>query len=386
MRLPRLLSVLGVLTAAFLFAGPPIAAGCECDSPYVRHDGKVRHKGSVIRVYPTHHDDTANLRCALRVASREPGHTIELAAGQFWTRQLWAAGFVGTLKGAGADKTILSNPGPLKVADDVIMNPPSSSNLWPALLTFVDGDFTVSDLGIRMRGPLVTAPWSFFGTIFENVVLGEIIVTGSHADASFERLAVEGATVEKGYGAPYDDVVSLFYQPILGGWAKTLSGRFTVAGCTFRNVAMGFNAAVVEHAQVTWHANTVVDSGAGFEIWDAVHVLVEANRNRVQDATGQETGLPFVPYPAIAVGGSSFAGLGLQDTQVVLTDNEVSGIADQWGLWVSPWETDTLRTIAAGNAFSGTTGIYLGLNSKGSIVKAEGVPVVDEGSDNWVLP
>jgi hypothetical protein len=378
-RLRAVLLTSVILVAVLSLVAPVVASACECDSPY------VRHHGAVIKVRPTHRDDTANLRCALRMAQREPGHTIELAAGQFWTRQLWATGFIGTLKGQGADKTMLSNRGPLKVADDVIMNPPSASNLWPSLLTFVDGDFTVSDLGIRMRGPLVAAPWSFFGSIFENVVLGEIIVTGTHADASFERIAIEGATVEEGFGAPYDDVVSLFFQPILGGWVKPLSGRFTVVGCSFRNVAMGFNAGVVEHGQMTWHANTVVDSGAGFEIWDAIHVLVEASRNRVQDATGLESGLPFLPYPAIAVGGTSFAGLGLQDTTVLLTDNEVSGIAGQWGLWVMPWATDTLRAITAGNTFSGTTGVYLGPDSKGVIVKKDGATVVDEGSGNYVL-
>jgi hypothetical protein len=70
---------------------------------------------------------------------------VLLAPGQFWTRQLWATGFVGTLKGSGADKTVLSNPGPLQVATgNVVMSPPSATNLWPALITFVDGDFTVS--------------------------------------------------------------------------------------------------------------------------------------------------------------------------------------------------------------------------------------------------
>ena len=381
-RLQVVLLTLVVLVAVLSLVAPAVASACECDSPY------LRHHGAVIKVRPTHHDDTANLRCALRVAEREPGHTIELAAGQFWTRQLWATGFVGTLKGQGADKTILSNRGPLHVstAEDVILNPPSASNPWPSFLTFVDGDFTMSDLGIRMKGPQLTAPWSFFGSPFENVITGEIVVTGSHANASFERLAIEGAIVDEGYGAPYGDIVSIFFQPILGGWAKPLSGRFTVAGCTFRNVAMAFNTGVVEHAQITWHANTIENSGAGFEIWDAVHVLLNANGNHVKDATGLATGLPF-PYPAIAVGGSSFAGLGLQDTTVLLTDNEVSGTAGQWGLWVVPWATDTLRAIAVGNAFPGTTGIYLGADSKGVIVKKDGATVVDDAplGNNYVL-
>ena len=113
-------------------------------------------------------------------------------------------------------------------------------------------------------------------------------------------------------------------------------------------------------------------------------MLLNADRNRIQDANGVENG-PFLPYPAIAVGGTSFAGLGLQDTTVILTDNEVSGTVGQWGLEVVPWATDTLRTIAVGNTFSGTSGIHLGPDSTGCIVKKEGAPVVDDGSGNYVL-
>jgi len=383
MRLPRLLHVLVVLAAVLLFAGPRNAAGCECDSPHVRHDGNVRHHDSVIRVYPTHHDDTANLRCALAVASREPGHTIELAAGQFWTRQLWAQNFVGTLKGQGADKTILSNPGPLQVATgNVLMSPPSRANLWPALMTFVDGDFTVSDLTIRIKGPQVTtAPWSFGGLLdAENALAGEIIVTGSKADASFTRLTIEGATVEQGFSAPYGDVVSIFYQPILGFYAKPMSGRFAVTGCTFRNVSEGFNAIGVEHAEVTWHANTILASGVGFELFDAAHTVLEAIGNKIETTTDSA-------FPACIIGGTAFVGLGLKYTTVLIADNNITSPGTGlYGISVDPDVFERDHVILVDNAVASVDGIYLGKETVGCIVKADGVPVVDDGSANWVLP
>jgi hypothetical protein len=370
-----------LLAASVLLALPGVASPCDCHS---RH---VRHQGGVIKVYPTGHDDTANLRCALRAALREPGQTIELAAGQFWTQQLWSIGFVGTLKGQGADKTFLSNRGPLRTSpgEDVLMKPPSASNRWPALLTFVDGDFTVADLAIRMKGPKTSTGFSFFGSWFENLIIAEIVVTGSKADASFQRLAIEGALVDEGSNAPWGDLLGIMYQPTLGGYANFLSGRFDVIGSSFTRTGMGFNAGVVEHAQITWHANTVKDSGAGFEVWDAAHAVVQATGNRLEtDGVAPLYAYPS-PYPAIGVGYWTFTGLGMKDTSVYVTDNQIAGPPAQAGLWVMPFASDTARVFSAGNTFTGTTGIYLGPDSKGVIVKKDGAPVVDDGTGNYVL-
>jgi hypothetical protein len=380
-RLRAVLLTSVALVAALSLVAPVVAGACECDSPY------VRHHGAVIEVRPTHRDDTANLRCALRVAQREPGHTIELTVGQFWTRQLWATGFVGTIKGQGADKTILSNRGPLTVSpgDDVLMKPPSASNLWPSFLTFVDGAFTVADLGIRMKGPLISTGYSFFGSWSPNNIISEITVTGKKAEASFERLAIEGPLVDEGANAPWGDILAIMYQPTLGGYANTLTGRFDVIGCSFTKTGLGFNAGVVEHAQITWHANTVTESGAGFEIWDAAHTIVQATGNRL-DTNGIAPLYSYPsPYPAIGVGYWTFTGLGLKETSVYVTDNQVTGPLAQAGLWILPFASDTARIFAAGNVFTGTTGTYLGSDSKGVIVKRDGAPVVDDGTGNYVL-
>ena len=381
-RLRAVLLTSVALVAVLSLVAPVVASACECDSPY------LRHHGAVIKVLPTHRDDTSNLRCALRVAEREPGHTIELVAGQFWTRQLWATGFVGTLKGQGADKTVLSNRGPLKVSpgDDVLMKPPSASNLWPAFITLVDGDFTVSDLGIRMKGPQISTGYSFFGAWTPNNIISEIAVTGVKANASFVRLAIEGALVDEGGDAPWGDYLAIMYQPTLGGYVNSMTGRFDVFGCTFRNTALAFNAGVVEHAEINWHANTVTASGAGFEIWNASHTIVQATNNRLE-TTGN---IPIYtypsPYPAVGVGYWTFNGRGLEQTSVFLTDNQISGPVGQIGLWIVPWASDTVRIFAAGNTFSGTTGIYLGSDSKGVIVKRDGAPVVEVApGNNYVL-
>ena len=215
-------------------------------------------------------------------------------------------------------------------------------------------------------------------------MIGEIMITGSKADASFTRLAVEGTTVEQGYAAHYGEVVSIIFQPTLGGYAKPLSGRFAVTGCTFRNVAMGFNAIGIEHGQLTWHANRILDSGAGFEVWDSAHTILQATNNEIE-ATGYATGLPF-PYPGIYIGGNFLVGLGLASSTFLIADNTISGsAAGQYGISVDPDVFQENHVIVVGNDISAPGGIFLGANTTGCIVKKEGAPVVDAGLGNYVL-
>lgn len=132
-----------------------------------------------------------------------------------------------------------------------------------------------------------------------------------------------------------------------------------------------------DHATGT---NTILASGSAFELWDAVHTSLQVVGNRIE--TTSES-----PYPACWIGGTSWAGLGLKSTTVLVTDNEITAPGSGlYGIFVDPDVSENNRVIFAGNAISSAGGIYLGTATSGSIVKAEGVPVVDMGTGNWVLP
>jgi hypothetical protein len=159
-----------------------------------------------------------------------------------------------------------------------------------------------------------------------------------------------------------------------------MSGRFAVTGCTFRNVSEGFNAIGVEHAEVTWHANTILASGVGFELFDAAHTVLEAIGNKIETTTDSA-------FPACIIGGTAFVGLGLKYTTVLIADNNITSPGTGlYGISVDPDVFERDHVILVDNAVASVDGIYLGKETVGCIVKADGVPVVDDGSANWVLP
>ena len=47
--------------------------------------------------------------------------------------------------------------------EDVIFNPPSPENIWPDLISFVDGDLELSDMAFQINGDQPTLPWTIFG-------------------------------------------------------------------------------------------------------------------------------------------------------------------------------------------------------------------------------
>jgi hypothetical protein len=120
-----------------------------CNSAFVQQHGRT------ITVLPTRVDDTANLQCAFDSASSSgPGATVQLVEGTYKIRQIVVTNFVGAFIGAGAKKSVLTN------LPNIYVNPspsfgntlPSASNPWPVLVSFIDSDFLVSDMGMIITG------------------------------------------------------------------------------------------------------------------------------------------------------------------------------------------------------------------------------------------
>jgi len=121
--------------------------------------GQVKRFGETFFVTPSGVEDTEALQCALDHAR---AGTVRLAPGVFRIAQIVAVGFVGQLVGAGEGRTTITNvERPLQVA---ALNwneaPPSAANPWPALLTFVDSWFGVSQLTVHVTGTAPTTLWT----------------------------------------------------------------------------------------------------------------------------------------------------------------------------------------------------------------------------------
>jgi hypothetical protein len=194
----------------------------------------VQENGQTITVLPTGLDDTANLQCAFdNAVTIGPGVTVRLVEGTYHTRQIVVNNFRGAFTGAGGDKSVLTNLPNLYVTPvDNSNNLPSAKNPWPSLVSFVGGDFLVSDLGMRITGDKPTTGWTislFPGPTFYELAIG-FAVLGTKANALFLCVNIEG---EPAMGTLYGyNLINGIYFEGLGigpiTAALPISGSFTV--------------------------------------------------------------------------------------------------------------------------------------------------------------
>jgi hypothetical protein len=156
--------------------------------------------GGVVTIAPTGdmtgEADWTNIQMALMEAT--PGTTIELGAGTFYLgKVLLAEDFRGTFRGAGKELTFITSVGELEVSPDdpPWLNPPSLDNPWAALITFLDGKFTLSDMTFQVTEPIpMTA--NLYGGVYE-VMHTVIMVAGSETpdqvSSSIRDVGLEGA-------------------------------------------------------------------------------------------------------------------------------------------------------------------------------------------------
>ena len=149
---------------------------------------------------PNGTDDTANLQSALDTCVAYGKHcTVELAAGNYLTKQLVTYNFRGTFKGKGKDKTVIEALPNLPVnLPDFSVQAPCMPNpttcLWPSLIMFVEGDIRISDISIKVTAPPGTATtgWFYGGSKITDLI-DTLRFMGQHRiNAYIDRIAIEG--------------------------------------------------------------------------------------------------------------------------------------------------------------------------------------------------
>jgi hypothetical protein len=203
---------------------------------------------------PNHLDDTANLQAALDACvTHGPGCTVQLAAGNYLTKQLVAYNFRGTFKGKGKSKTIVEALPELPVtvgfSDQAPCKPNPTTCLWPSLIIFVDGDILVSDMAIEITAVPSTTPY-FIGDWQVAALIDAVRVMGQYnrTNASVKRVIVSGM--------PDRSDTSFFGFNLINGIlfagefprSQTpfdyyfLSGTFSVSSSSFKTMAAGAGA------------------------------------------------------------------------------------------------------------------------------------------------
>jgi len=149
---------------------------------------------------PNGTDDTANLQTAFDTCvAHGSGCTVQLAAGNYLTKQLVTYNFLGTLKGKGRDKTVIEALPNLPVnLPDFSVQAPCMPNpttcLWPSLIMFVDGDIRISDISIKVTAPPGTATtgWFYGGSEYTDLIDTLRFMGQRRTNAYIDRVAIEG--------------------------------------------------------------------------------------------------------------------------------------------------------------------------------------------------
>ncbi len=325
---------------------------------------RVDAQTRTIALEPSGGDDTAAVQAALNACvSFGPDCTVALGEGTFRTQQLLVHDFRGTFRGAGQGATILEPFERFAVSQDevAIGRPPSADNPWPFHVTFVDGDVTVSDLTFRMTAFEPAQPWKLFGMEFA-AMASSLVITGERADATVERITVEGADGPDGPFAGYNMINGIYIEGVLpdedGNWTRPLRGTFTVRDNTFRHVGSGSPLANLIDSQVVITDNRYEDLLYGMDVQHLIGSTVEIRDNVMDDVgTGAE-----VIQGAEAVAGAP--------STMLIHGNTIRGL-DGVGVGLYGAEdADTLRAIVQGNVFElhgDATGV-LSQNTVGGIV------------------
>ena len=222
--------------------------------------------GHTIRVQPPNGvDDTANIQAALNEAvERGSGTTVLLTAGRYLTQQLATYNFHGTFKGMGKDKTTIEALPHLLVNPNVDFCsspgfPNGTTNRWPSLIVFVDGDIRVSDLSIKVTAPPGTATTTWWMCGSPNTWLIEALrfMGQARTHASVDGISVEGLPDDSptswgfNVGAGVDFVGELPRSSADLDYFN-LSGNFTVRNSSFKSLWTGvYVGGFVRDANVT---------------------------------------------------------------------------------------------------------------------------------------
>ncbi len=215
---------------------------------------------------PNGTDDTAVMQAALNACvAHGPGCTVQLAAGTYLTKQLFAKDFHGTFKGKGMDVTIIQALPNLEVSQEIPVwsSPPSLENKYPMLILFFGGNIQVSDMAIKALEINPTKGWhdyqghldfylwhqdpntwlwsvlEFMGEAAMNVVVTRVALQGAY-DTN-----VPGLDNYNAAGLSIDP-----YPPIDSPTPGYLAGTFRIAACRIDTLQQGIYAAVLHDARL----------------------------------------------------------------------------------------------------------------------------------------
>jgi hypothetical protein len=360
------LAALGMLLG---FCSSISAAPCN-------HTFVVQH-GKIITVLPTGADDTTNLQCAFdNAVAAGPGAAVRLEEGTYYTRQIVVNNFKGSFTGAGAERSVLTNLPNLYVTPaDMYFQPPSPSNPWPSLVSFVDGDFQVSNVGIHITGTTPTTGWTIFGLPTLNDLAIGFAVLGARANAIFSRVDVEGEYAPNPV-CNYNLYNGIYFEGFIGKPSHPISGSFVVRDSTFRHLGSATPVANISNATVQISHNYFQDVFDAMDVMGLLNSRYEFSSNTVEGMYG---GYLYDGDPA------TFPAFQATASEILVINNVFSG---QYGVYLDATFAGGTSCMVVGNHFPNVTdlGIYLGVGTSHCMVVGNGDTTIENlGTNNRIL-
>lgn len=368
--LARLTACMALVFALGFVGGASAAmAASTCNPAFVTQQGRI------FAVLPTGADDTANLQCAFDAAvSAGSGAEVRLQPGTYRTAQIVVNDFHGSFTGAGADKTVVFNLPELYVTPvDMHLKPPSATNPWPALFAFVNGDFSVSRLAIRIIGSNPTTGWTIFGIDPPlQEMAGGILILGTETHVEISHVLVEGE-IKAGTLFGHNLGNGIYYEgwnEWLGQPSPPISGSFNVHDSTFRTHTWATPILNLKNASVVISRNNYENIYYALDGGDMVDSSLEFSHNKVKGLNGVSLYNMYIPEEI----GSTF----------LITNN----VFDVEGVGVSlnqKFGAGNQCLLRGNNVKKGAEiGIYLGPGITGCTVVGgrNGSKVLDVGTGN----
>jgi hypothetical protein len=221
---------------------------------------EITHAKEIIMVYPSNGDDTANIQAAFDAAG--PGDTVQLAAGQFYTNEIFVENFHGKFKGAGEDLTKID------VLRGLDPGAPGVSTIMGSthIFTFLGGDVRISDLSFDITPYEPAEEWGPpppDGFWYD--LLSAILITGD-INSRIDNIKFTG---HEGT-ALYDPDHPLFsvksYNVRVGveyGGGLTVTGRHIITKCEFDSLWLGITAYGLMKSELTIKSNLIKGGAIG---------------------------------------------------------------------------------------------------------------------------
>jgi hypothetical protein len=367
---PQTMSLACLATLGMALGFFPTASAAPCNQTFV-----VQH-GRLVTVLPTGVDDTGNLQCAFDSAvAAGPGGTVQLERGTYHTRQIVVNNFKGTFIGAGAESSVLTNLPNLHVTPvDMYDYPPSATNPWPSLVSFVGGSFQVSDVGIHITGATPTTGWTIFGfpTLYD--LAHGFAVLGTTANASFSRVDVEGEYSPNPV-CNYNLYNGIYFEGFIGAVSPPISGSFVVHDSTFQHLGSATPVTNLSHASVLISHNKYQDVFDAMDVSGLINSWYDFSFNTVEGTYGGYLydGLPVSMVTQVT------------SSEILVTNNVFSG---QYGVYLDATFGGGATCQVLSNTLQNVTdlGIYLGIGTSHCLVMGNGNTTIQNlGSDNVIL-